>query len=337
MSKLTIPSMLSYARSINPTDGLLVGAHSESSHKEAVTVQRRTARSPLSNFSEIRNTEKNPARSRPTEGDVAVLSPNVDTLKIEFSVVLNGNSRNPHSCNSKFTETRDALLEMTELFNEKGGYKILAERYLRQLLSGAPAWRNLEMADERIVTVRTRRESVTATMFDGEESIDDKKAFGVLVERMAKALGNEKGMLRLTVSIELPMAPMTEVFPSEVFSDTDQRKQLSYIEVPGTGSKPTRQAIIHNQKIGNAIRTIDDWYEDDAPYPIAVEPFGIDQKKNIAVRIQSNRDFYKLMSHGLTGFITKLKKVKKPEEIPGDALFFVACLIRGGVFSAKEG
>lgn len=336
MSKLAIPSMLSYARSINPTDGLMFGSDSMSEHVEPILVTRRTARSPLSNFSETRNAEKNPARSRPTEGDIAVLGPKVDTLNIQYSVVINGKSRRPHSCNNKFAETRDALLELTELFEEKGGYLELANRYLHQILSGAPAWRNLEMAECCDVTITTRQGSVSSTCEDGEVTVQDKKARNKIAERMAKALGSEKGMFRLNVVMKLPMAPMTEVFPSELFSDTDQRKQLSFIEVPGDNGKPARQAILHNQKIGNAIRTIDDWYDDDAPYAIAVEPYGIDQKLNTAVRIESHRHFYKLMTHHVTPFIASLKQAKSASDIPGDACFFVACLIRGGVFSAKD-
>lgn len=336
MSKLKIPSMLSYSRSINPTDAVMMGVNSDTGYVEPVVVQRRTSLTPLSHFSETQNAEKNPARRRPSEGDVALLGPMVDTLMIQFSVVFNGKSIEPYSCNKQFHETRDALVEFAKVFGEKGGYEELAKRYLDQILSGAPAWRNLDMSEEIQVSVKSKKVSLeTVTTDDGVISYSSKKNYQLMINDIATALQAKNRSLRLKVTIKLPMAPMTEVFPSELFVESGVT-QLSYVEAGTPEGKVIKQAIIHNQKLGNAIRTIDDWYDDNAPYPLAVEPFGIDHRLNMAMRIQNNRHFYKLMTHGLIGFTNSIKKAKGADQIPGDAMFFMACLIRGGVYSAKE-
>lgn len=127
------------------------------------------------------------------------------------------------------------------------------------------------------------------------------------------------------------MASMTEVFPSQVFKDGEKKKLLA-----GIRNGDIKQGIVYNQKIGNAIRRIDDWYEDGAEYALAVEPFGIDRSIDKAVRIDSGRHFYNLLTKNLLGFVESTTKAANADEIEGDVFYFVACLIRGGVFSGKE-
>jgi CRISPR-associated protein Csy3 len=84
-------------------------------------------------------------------------------------------------------------------------------------------------------------------------------------------------------------------------------------------------AAIHSQKIGNAIRTIDTWYEGAEELgPIAVEPYGSVTTQGKAYRQPKQKlDFYTLLDSWL------LKDQVPPVE---QQHFVMAVLIRGGVF-----
>lgn len=335
MSKLRLPNMLSFSRSINPTDGLMFGVCTEGGPAELIEIRERGARSPFSNYKETKNAEKNPARGNPKMGDMAALSSQADCLEIQYHVTFSGKSREPHSCNANFAETRQALIDLSAVFAEKGGYQVMAERYLGQILNASTAWRNNDLTDESIVKVSCRAGSVEATNHPGTQTISSKNDHQLIIDAIANALGDPKGFLRLKVTMSLTMAPMTEVYPSQSFTDNAKGRILASVPVQGPNG-PTNQAIIHNQKIGNAIRRIDDWYQENAPYPIAIEPFGIDRSLDRAIRIESGRHFYRLLTHELLGFIDATKKAKKVSDIPGDVFYFIGCLIRGGVFSGKD-
>ena len=88
-------------------------------------------------------------------------------------------------------------------------------------------------------------------------------------------------------------------------------------------------AGIHSEKIGNAIRTIDNWYTieniESVKAPIAVEPYGSVPNRGQAYRI-SKTDFYTLLINWLEN-----------EDISeDDQHFVVANLIRGGVFGGND-
>jgi CRISPR-associated protein Csy3 len=83
---------------------------------------------------------------------------------------------------------------------------------------------------------------------------------------------------------------------------------------------------MHSEKIGNALRTIDSWYADNAKVgAIAVEPYGSVTTRGEAHRITKN-DFYTL-------FLKWLKDGEIPVE---QKHYVIATLIRGGVFGGNE-
>ena len=84
-------------------------------------------------------------------------------------------------------------------------------------------------------------------------------------------------------------------------------------------------AAIHNVKIGNALRTVDNWYKEGAEIPIAAEPFGAVTQKGEAFRKKTN-DLYTLMMRWVSGAELSEK----------DKNFVVANLVRGGVFGGKN-
>src|SRR5690554_2245840 len=88
-------------------------------------------------------------------------------------------------------------------------------------------------------------------------------------------------------------------------------------------------AAIHNVKIGNAIRTIDTWYERYAEQgqPIAIEPFGAFTQIGDAVRKNKKEgDLYSTMVDWINGGELSLEQ----------KAFVTGNLIRGGEFSKSS-
>ena len=82
---------------------------------------------------------------------------------------------------------------------------------------------------------------------------------------------------------------------------------------------------MHSVKIGNALRTIDTWYEDNAKFPIAAEPFGAVTQRNQAYRATKN-DLYTLI-------LDWVNDKALSEEAKN---YILANFIRGGVFSGES-
>ena len=135
-----------------------------------------------------------------------------------------------------------------------------------------------------------------------------------------------KGFTLLEVLAYARMGAGQEVFPS-------QELILDRGSARGQKSKTLYTvddiAAMHSQKLGNALRTIDTWYEDDDGLgPIAVEPYGSVTSQGKAYRQpKQKKDFYNLLDNWL---------LKDQEPEPEQQHFVMATLIRGGVFGASE-
>lgn len=92
-------------------------------------------------------------------------------------------------------------------------------------------------------------------------------------------------------------------------------------------------AALRDQKVANAIRTIDTWYPDyeqNGCKPIPVEPNG--------ASLEAQRFFREIgdKKNKSSAFdIIKELNITDPNSPQG--MFFIACLVRGGVFSAGNG
>ncbi len=86
-------------------------------------------------------------------------------------------------------------------------------------------------------------------------------------------------------------------------------------------------AAMHSQKIGNAIRTIDNWHSQaESSGPIAVEPYGSVTVRGQAFRPLNNGSFYKVLENWMND--------KEPAE--DEKHYMMATLVRGGVFSGEK-
>jgi CRISPR-associated protein Csy3 len=116
-----------------------------------------------------------------------------------------------------------------------------------------------------------------------------------LGQAIAAGAGRD-GHVLLRVTAFVRQGAGQEVFPSQelILDKGSAGKSKTLYDVNGV-------AALHSQKIGNAIRTIDTWYEGAEELgPIAVEPYGSVTTQGKAYRQPKQKmDFYTLLDNWL--------------------------------------
>lgn len=333
---LKTASVLAFERKLDPSDALMYAVSWEqrnSAEAQPIAVREKSVRGTISN--RLKAKDQDPAKldaqiENPNlqTVDVATLPHDVDTLKTQFTLRVLGGAGVPSACNN--AEYQDKLKTVVDGYVEQNGFAELARRYAYNLANGRFLWRNRVGAEEVEVQIRKLEKGNAAKTWTFDAlvlSLRDFSPTGAdkeldeLADSINRGLSGE-GLVLLEVTAYARVGAGQEVFPSqELILDRgrgDKSKTLYKVgEVAG----------IHSQKLGNAIRTVDTWYpqeaEDDLG-PIAVEPYGSVTTQGKAYRQPKQKvDFYNL----LDGWLLK-DKIPEAEQ----QHFVMATLIRGGVF-----
>ncbi|MCX4030212.1 type I-F CRISPR-associated protein Csy3 [Endozoicomonas sp. SM1973] len=341
MAKFELPTMLNYTRSIIPSNGVFTCLTNE--EKELpVFVTSQTVRGTISNYAGIGRSGKtsdneqvklldiNNANIKAI--DVCYLPENASVFKLKFSLTFAGHSSAPGACNNP--DYFEQLESFAALYKEKNGYTELAKRYLTNIINGRWMWRN-RYATNKQVAIQLNE---TTFVFDVNSALDtdysDYEGFGELTQQISQSLSDTTPPLRLQVSGTGNLGFGQEVYPSQEFVDSKENKKGKVLASQLYGNTGQRQATMHSQKIGNAIRTIDTWHKKADSYgAIAVEPYGVVQQRAEAVRLPSNKDD---LYHHLTYLTALIESLQSEEAIADSAHYVMACLIRGGVFSGES-
>lgn len=342
--KLTTASVLAFERKLDPSDAVFhAGRWDERDQSHAwqpITLRVKPVRGTISN--RLKTKDQDPAKldaaiEKPNlqTVDVAALPPQADTLKVQFTLRVLGGAGTPSACNSAAYQAK--LLTTVQAYVQQHGFAELARRYAANLANGRFLWRNRAGAESVDVTVEQMQDgkAVNTWSFDAlalntravEAINNETKGLNELGQAIAAGLaGTAHVLLRVTAFVR--QGAGQEVFPSQELI-LDQKAQKTD---DGTLVKKSKTlydvdgvAAIHSQKIGNAIRTIDTWYEGANELgPIAVEPYGSVTTQGKAYRQPKQKlDFYTLLDNWL------LKDQVPPVE---QQHFVMAVLIRGGVF-----
>ena len=264
--------------------------------------------------------------------DVAALPADADTLKVQFTLRVLAGAGTPSACNS--AEYQAKLLQTVQGYVQQHGFAELANRYAANLANGRFLWRNRQGAEEVLVEVALLKDGKAEKFWSFEalelnlralDAIDSKvKELGlVIAEGLAGKVDEKTGRpahVLLQVTAFVRAGAGQEVFPSQelILDKGSNGKSKTLYDVDGV-------AAMHSQKIGNAIRTVDTWYEGAGELgPIAVEPYGSVTTQGKAYRQpKQKQDFYTLLDNWL------LK-----DQVPAaeQQHFVMAVLIRGGVF-----
>lgn len=335
MSKtLQTASVLAFERKLDPSDAIFRAGNWEeraaSERWTPITIKTKSVRGTISN--RLKTKDQDPAKldaaiENPNlqTVDVAALPADADTLKVQFTLRVLPGAGTPSACNS--AEYQAKLQEVVQGYVQQHGFAELANRYAANLANGRFLWRNRQGAEEVEVQVALLKDgkpeqiwsfdalSLNLRSLDAIEN-EEIKALGAVI---ADGLAGQRHVL-LQVTAFVRMGAGQEVFPSQelILDKGKGSKSKTLYDVDGV-------AAIHSQKIGNAIRTIDTWYEGAAELgPIAVEPYGSVTTQGKAYRQPKQKmDFYSLLDNWL------LKDQVPPAE---QQHFVMAVLMRGGVF-----
>ncbi len=344
-SKITLPSMLSFERKLEVSDGLMFAGNWDDINKEgdklwqSIPIVPRQNRSTQSAYGidDIKKTAPNPVSS---DSDDANLPMGKDTLKLSFTLRVVGNLGEPFACNAP--NFAKAVKQKTSGFKESGGIDELALRYACNIANGRFLWRNRVGAEAITIYASYQDDKETKTIefnaydfaLNDFENNRDNKGLLQLTELIKQGLlGDKNNFVFISVDAFVKLGKGQHIYPSQEMNMVEKKKKLFQLE---------GYAAMHNVKIGNAIRTIDTWYGDsmlikvkkngkdtietiniESPVkcPIAIEPYGSVTQHGRAYR-DKKIDLYTLMLDWANNKDTPVEQ----------QCFVVANLIRGGVF-----
>lgn len=327
---MTTASVLAFERSFDISDAIFAQQSSTDTNKlSPVVVTEKSVRGTIS------NRLKNAVANDPTKLDAEIQKPNLqtvdvasldadkDTLVVTWSCKVLPFLGKPSVCND--IEYQKELEKTTQGYIQTQGMTALAKRYAINILNGRWLWRN-RMAAEQISLSITRKDEKKPMIEVSDvkqyqlNSFDyDDKSVNDLATLIEAGLCGKEFVI-FNVEAKLKMGLGQEVYPSqELILDTGKTKSKVLYE-------KNKQAAMHSQKISNAIRTIDTWY-DNAQFPIAIEPYGSVTSMGHAFRQPKQKlDFYTLFDN----WVLKGEKPSLDQQH-----YVIAVLIRGGVFGAS--
>ena len=331
--KLTTASVLAFERKLDPSDAVLhAGLWADQADAKAwvpVTVREKSVRGTISN--RLKTKDADPAKldaaiQNPNlqTVDVATLPSDADTLRVRFTLRVLAGAGTPSACNSASYQAK--LLNTVKGYVDANGFTELAQRYAANLANGRFLWRNRVGAESVQIVVEQLKDGQAEKSWSFNALALDMRALAAInseVQSLGQTIANGlagKEHVLLQVSAFVRVGAGQEVFPSQelILDKGSSKKSKTLYAVGGV-------AGMHSQKIGNAIRSIDTWYEGaEEQGPIAVEPYGSVTTQGKAYRQPKQKmDFYTLLDNWL------LKDQAPPLE---QQHFVMAVLVRGGVF-----
>ena len=242
---------------------------------------------------------------------------------------------------------RDAFYGFIERAKESEGLQDVARRYTRNIVNGRWLWRNRIVAESITINVyevtSEPKEKQTKHSFDALNDVpyshfdDYSEAEKALADVLVKAMqGDRSANLNVEAIIDFGMGGI-EVFPSQNYLE-DKPKGFSRslykisnekLERQATNNQFLGQAALRDQKIGNAIRTIDTWYPTYAETRkiIPVEPNGANLDA---------QHFFRMDKGTKVSAFDLMKELATLDPNSDNGKFLLACIIRGGVYSEGE-
>lgn len=273
--------------------------------------------------------------------DSAKLHPKAQRLVVEYSFAfmdlafsIASISPDKGTDEQYLAQFKGSIDHFIERSKSSAGLVEVCNRFARNLLNGRWLWRNRLIASNIVIDVSSEESPVAqANAFDiplkefSNYSPDELALGTVLAEQLR---GNNLKPLKVRATLDLLGTGAIEVYPSQNYIDDEKaRKELSrslYVyNKPRTQDKagPILMgfAAIRDQKIGNALRTIDTWYDEEPCEPIAVEPLGANLKALKFFRQRSKSAF------------SMMQRLNEIDPASPEGMFMIASFLRGGVFT----
>lgn len=335
MSKIPA-SVLAFEKKLVPSDGIMYGTTWENRNSQStpLKLQEKSVRGTISN--RLKKSEEGKIDAKIESAnlqtvDSCALSPDQDTLRLNFTLKVLSGVENPSACNHEAFNR--SYTEAVKGYINNSGFTEIANRYAANLANGRFFWRNRVGCEDIEVTINVLNKgaeqdwtfkSQNMDMRGFNNLADDVKALGSLI---AETLSGDNEFLLLEIDAFAKVGKSQDVYPSEELvldkSNNSDKKSKILFDVDG-------MAAMHSQKVGNAIRTIDTWYPGYEKHqrPIAIDPYGAVTNLGRAYRQPKEKnDFFSLFDKFSQG-----EKLEREE----DEHFVMAVLIRGGVFGEKQ-
>jgi len=346
-------SVISDASMFNLVDGVkadpvLVIRHGIMGTKNVLKSDEAGENSHTVNSDEVRNLQVT---------DSAKLSPSANGMHIEFTLSLLDLSHSLHSVAagkkddaSLISEYRDSVYGFVARAKESSGLAEVANRTARNILNGRWLWRNRLIAKAINIAVECDQQSLAQAdalslpLDHFDDYSDQELALGK--ELTSQMKGEKLSTLKVMATVYTRAQGVVEVYPSQNYLEkkkaenkkTENKKTESGVsrslyvhhapDLMRNMHSPsiTGYAAIRDQKVGNALRTIDTWYPSDSkqPKPIPVEPMGANLEEQRFFRQKKSSSF------------ELLKSLNELDPNSPDGMFVIACLIRGGVYSVGD-
>ena len=331
---ITLPSVLAFDRKLEPSDALMYSGNWENINDnkswQAIALFERRNRAVKSNFKqEILEDEgelqKQIAETNLAWGDDGALAHDNDTLQVSFTLRVVSGLSQPSVCNK--VEFEDAYRKRISEYTQSN-LDELANRYAYNIANGRFLWRNRVGAQE--IKVLVTHSSLNSPLdfnaydFSLKSTTSNNSSVQRLTQLIKAGLSDDKNIL-LSIKAYVKLGEGQRIWPSQemVLNSVKGEKSRHLFSLNGV-------AAMHCEKIGNALRTIDDWYPDyaDKQTPIAIEAYGSVTQRGVAYR-KSRNDFKTLLLNWLNADDSQAVSSE-------DKHFVVAMLIRGGVFGEGE-
>lgn len=259
---------------------------------------------------------------------------NAEAVEIEFSLGFLDIAKTLHSCNGKdFNEVmlfRKSLKDFLHRAKSSGAIAEISKRYARNVLNGRWLWRNHDVAAEVLITIVWEQIEQIKDYNINQSSLKDFNNYTneelILADIFTQQLKGEKQSAVKIIGKIIPKQMGAFVlFPSQAFLESTDKVLFKI--------NNQKQAGLRDQKIFNAIKTIDDWYVNDYKDeigPIPVEAYGSNIEWNMFFRGDSKN---KNNAFDLLKILNELQDGKMNE---AEALFILSIIERGGVFSESD-
>ena len=324
--KIDLPSMLAFERKLETSDALMFSGNWENiataEKWQDIPITKRQNRSTQSahGTSDADKLKPNPVSSDSDDANLPIAH---DTLKVSFSMRVVGNLGMPFGCNSPAFSC--AIQAKVAEFKQGKGIETLAYRYAYNLANGRFLWRNRVGAQEIKLLVKAAGQTFSFNAYDFSLNEFDKSNDNIELQQLTTIIsealkGDEQSFALIEVDAFVKLGHQQHVFPSQEMNMSEKGKTLFKLE---------GCAAIHNVKIGNAIRTIDTWYDryKEQGQPIAIEPFGaVTQIGDAFRKTKKEGDLYSTMLDWVNGNELALEQ----------QAYVTGNLIRGGVFSKSS-
>lgn len=282
--------------------------------------------------------------------DTAKLDEHARALAVRFSLRFLDLDNVLFACAPSATDAddlvrsyRDSVAGFIQRAKDSAGLDEVAARFARNIANGRWLWRNRSIARSVSVNVAVAGQLVgnfdaLTTPLNHFDAITD--AERQLAERIAAGLrGLDDAGLDIEARLDFGVHGALEVFPSQNYVENKPRGFARPLYCLGTAERLDRDsgmgfdstrvmghAALRDQKIGNALRTIDTWYPRYAEHgrPLPVEPNGASLEA---------QEFFRDKKTSAFEFARRLNTL---DPASPDGMFMIASLIRGGVFSGGK-